>query len=435
MEKIKHLFHPLAICGALFMCGLLLGGCSSNSDDNDTAELNNNNFIFVDATHGTATAAGTMEDPLDTIQEGIDLAATESKDVCVAEGTYQVDSDTANIIEMNSAVSLYGGYRNNEGSWTRDPASYQTIITDLAESGGTYDDPNRAINCGYGLQAGEPPVIDGFFIEGGGGDMSTGIFISEGSSVTINNCAIEIGDASSSYGIKNYSTDRDSGTLLTVTDSAISGGGGTTVTGIYLSRGDLTVTEVAVTGLIASSGTFGIDCGYGDIEITDSLIHGGTATGSTRALYLNEAFTSIVSDCTIDGGSGGSRSYGIAAMDTEGESSILRNQVDGGSGTQSVALELGWVEVNPSVDNNIFSVSGGTDRFGIWERDNISDPVSLKDNTFDYSLLAGSGTSVYYRDRTANLTTDITNIAQVNSLDEDGLNPTGTVSGNLTTLP
>ena len=125
-------------------------------------------------------------------------------------------------------------------------------------------------------------------------------------------------------------------------------------------------------------------------------------------------------------------------MDTEEASSIAGNDIDGGSGTTSVGVELGWVEVNPAVDDNMLGASGGTDRFGIVETGNVADPVSLTGNTFGASLLAGGGLGVFYRDVTANTTTDITEIDAVNSLDEDGLNPAGTVSGNLlgnTSLP
>lgn len=68
---------------------------------------------------------------------------------------------------------------------------------------------------------------------------------------------------------------------------------------------------------------------------------------------------------------------------------------------------MGWVEVNPSVDGNLFRASGGQNRFGIQERDEVSDPVSLTENTFDAALLLGAGTSVFYSDYRANTRTGI----------------------------
>ena len=426
----RYAIFPPALALAV-LCLFFTVGCS----DDDTVsgpDVNEPVFIYVDGVDGAADGAGTVAEPVLTIQAGIALCAAEERDgVRVAEGVYEVNSSTGSAIVMDPAVSIYGGFRNDAGQWARDPDLHRTTIRDLADAGGTYDAPRAAVACGYGSQAGDPPVIDGFRIEGGGGDMSAGILVSEGSSVTVRDCVLRVGPAADGYGIKNYSTDRESGTRVTVVDCTIGGGGGAGTTGIYVSRGDLTVVTTTVADLLATNRVFAIDCGYGDIVIADCHVSGGTAPGSTRALYLNEAFTSSVTGCAIFGGGGGSSSYGIQAMDTEGASQITGNEIDGGTGTTSVALELGWVEVNPAVDDNVFSASGGTDRFGVYETGNVADPVSLTGNTFDGSLLAGTGAGVFYRDVTANIVTEVSDIDSVNSLDDDGLNPAGTVTGNV----
>ena len=412
---------------AAAVCLLLTAGCSNNDSTTTTDPLNENAFIFVDGINGTADGAGTRAEPLADLQAGIDLAAAQNKDVCAALGSYTLDSSTDSPIMMAPTVDLLGGYQNDAGQWSR--VDNYSSLTDLATAGGAYDAPRAALSCTYGALGGQPPRIEGFVITAGDGEVTTGIFVSEGSSVTIADCHLVVGNASYAYGIKNYSTDRESGTLVTVSGCTVSGGGGGQVTGICVSDGDLTVTDSQIAGLTATQSVFGINCGYGDIVITDSFVSGGTAPNSTCALYLNEAFTSVVTACTLYGGDDGTVSYAIRAMDTEEASSISDNLIDGGTGDVSVGLEMGWVEVNPAVDDNKFRASGGNDRFGILETSAAADPTSLTGNTFDASLLAGGG--ILYRDYTSSTTTDITFIDALNALDEDGLNPPGSVSGNV----
>jgi len=414
---------------ALIACLLFIAGCGSDSDNFDF--YISPRPVYVDGANGTAGATGTAKDPLQSIQAAITLAATEGRDVYVAEGLYLVDGSAGGSVAMASGVNLYGGYQNAAGIWTRDILTHVTTIRDESTAGGAYDDPRRAVTCDFGLQSGAAPVFDGFKVEGGGGDLSAGIFIGEDTSVVISHCVIEVGNATRGCGIKNYSTNRSSEALVTIADSWISGGGGDQVTGIEVSNSNLTVRDTTVTLLNAVTTSTGIDCGYGDVRIEGCTINGGIATNTTRALYLNEAYRSTVTGCDINGGSGGNASYGIQAMDTEDVSDITANTIDGGMGTLSVALELGWVEVNPSVDDNLLMASGGTNRYGIYETGNVADPASLTGNTFSASLLAGTGTSVFYHDYTNNSATNISNINAINSLDEDGLNPVGSVSGNL----
>ncbi len=424
--------YQLNVIAAVFVaaiaCLLLLVGCGSSDHSDSDHSLPP---VYVDGTNGVLGATGTADDPLQSIQAGIALASTDGRDVYVAEGIYLVDGTAGDSVAMDPDVDVYGGYQNTAGVWTREIPTYITIIRDESNAGGTYDDPRRAVTCDFGTQAGTAPVFDGFTVEGGGGALSAGIFVGEDTSVTISHCVITVGSADYGIGIKNYSTNRSSQALVTIANCTISGGGGTQTIGINVSDSNLTVRDTTVTLLTATNTSTGIDCGYGDVLIEDCTINAGTAASTTRGLYLNEAYLSTVTGCTIHGGSGAARSYGIQAMDTEDVSDITANTIDGGTGVTSVALELGWVEVNPSVDDNIFLASGGTDRYGIWETGNVADPVSLTGNTFSGSLLAGTGAAVLYRDFTANSVTDIITIDDVNALDEDGYNPAGTVFGNI----
>lgn len=77
--------------------------------------------VFV-ATFGKANASGTADDPMKTVQGGIDKAVELGKDhVYVAAGTYPGQ------VEMASGVSVYGGY-SGDGLWQRDLNAFETIL-------------------------------------------------------------------------------------------------------------------------------------------------------------------------------------------------------------------------------------------------------------------------------------------------------------------
>lgn len=418
---------PRLLLLAALGCLLLLAGCGGDDPVSPAPLLP----VYVDGTHGAPDAAGTATDPLSTIQAGIDLAADKGREVRVAQGLYLFEGTAAASVNLAPNVDVYGGYRNQDGTWTRDVAAYVTTLRDVSASGGTYDNPRRAVTGDFGARTGDGPVFDGFTVEGGGGDLSTGIFLGEDVTITLAHCVFVAGNATQGHGIKNYSTNRHSEALVTITDCTVRGGGGAQTTGIYVHDSNLQVLDTTVASLTATGSIFGIDCGYGDIRIEGCSIHGGYAPNTTHALYLNEAYRSTVTGCTINGGNGVTRSFGIQAMDTEDVSDITGNTIDAGTGEWCVALELGWVEVNPSVIGNTLRASGGRDRFGIYETGNTADPVSLHDNLFNASLLAGDGTSCYYHDVTDNIQTDFTDINQVNALDENGYNPANSCSGNV----
>lgn len=408
----------------------LLTGCS---DDSSTEpEVDPPVFVYVDIANGSPEGDGTQADPLAGIQEGIDLAVDLGGDVRVAQGLYLVNSSQGTSIRLDPAVSLYGGYLNDDGAWTRNADTYATIIRDVSMSGGDWADSRAAVVCRADTSGASSNALEGFRLEAGDGDgYAAAVFILEGATVTIRDCEIMIGAAERGYGIKNTSSDRESTAVVTIEDCHISGGaGGFEIVGIYVSRSNLVLLDTVVTGLSGTSRTFGVDCGYGDVLISGCTVEAGTAGQRTYGLYLNEAYRLVVTGCTVHGGSGGAGSIAIAAMDTEEDGEISNNLVDAGAGTQSVAFEMGWVEVNPSVDNNVFTATGGTDRYGIYERDNVSDPVSFTGNTFSAKLLSAPGDGVFYRDFSNNTTTDFSTIEEVNQLDENGFNPAGTVHDN-----
>ncbi|MGM0576347.1 MAG: hypothetical protein ACQEXJ_11505 [Myxococcota bacterium] len=117
--------------------------------------------VFV-APWGSATAAGTREDPLGDIGKGIAKADPEGRDhVYVAAGTY------TDRVEAADGISVYGGYAE-DGTWRRDPALHETIISvDTPEEAG----PVRAVVM-EDLDA--PTVFGGLTIQAGNNTNSGG---------------------------------------------------------------------------------------------------------------------------------------------------------------------------------------------------------------------------------------------------------------------
>lgn len=108
--------------------------------------------IFVDGFYMTSKAIpdGSMNLPYMKIQDGIDKAETfdPPKAVFVAKGLYDENVETS--------VSLYGGYANASGSWTRDIAANVTTVRAVIETAIAVVAPLKS------NKEDEPIVIEGF---------------------------------------------------------------------------------------------------------------------------------------------------------------------------------------------------------------------------------------------------------------------------------
>jgi hypothetical protein len=85
----------------------------------DGIDGNESTAVFV-ATDGNDGWSGTKSSPKQTIQAGIDTAASQGKDVYVSAGTY------TESLTLESGVSIYGGYSRANG-WARSD-SYDVIV-------------------------------------------------------------------------------------------------------------------------------------------------------------------------------------------------------------------------------------------------------------------------------------------------------------------
>jgi hypothetical protein len=426
-------------CALILLLAAGLAACQKKHDDDapmaDPANPTESFFVFVDGTNGTAAGTGTRQDPLDTIPAGITQAKAEGKAVCIAEGPYAVDSNAGAPLTIDGAVSLYGGYRNTAGAWSRDIATYVTTLGDAAATGGGLS----AVACDYGAGAGTP-TLDGFALAGAtAGTSGTCLRVTNDSSVTLSSCAFVIGATTTGNAVLTGGfVVRATGTI-TLADCTITGGGGSSVEAINVYRYNLTLTRVTISGLTGTGQLYAVDTGYGAFSVDACDIDAGTSSSAgawSCGLYINECFPYTVTNSTIRGGNGQNTSHALDIMDTEligGPCLIQNNLIDAGSGATCYGIELEWAEIFPTIAANTFTGSGATVRYGIYERDDVSEPVAVINNTFA-SALADSASSHYlYRDMTGVTAHLIDNAAALNIIDEapQNYNPAGSVYGNI----
>ena len=123
---------PNCVDGKLVDCEPLEGAEDDDFPDDQFLDSNCDGIdgeiegsVFVDEVNGNQNNAGTMEEPLKSLQSGIELAAQQGKrDVYVSTGFY------SESVELKNGVSVYGLY-SSDGGWSR--ASGNTVTL----SGGT----------------------------------------------------------------------------------------------------------------------------------------------------------------------------------------------------------------------------------------------------------------------------------------------------------
>jgi len=402
---------------------------SVDADDlagNPTATLNLTFNVYAGTVYFvSSTAADDSGDGLSpatakqTIQAAID-AATDPASVVVNAGTYNVDSGAGTHVIMKEGVSLIGGY--NAGYTEYDRTTYITTITDTSRRvSGDVTNPNRAVEAGSGT--GPETEIDGFTINGGGGDYSVAVLVNGG--LTIQNNVIDGGSGDAqSYGI--YSTSSSY-----IQNNTINGGSGVTDSlGIYNSR-SASILQNAINGGSGGARTYGI---YNDAatlaDIYQNTIDGGAGSASSTGIHNTNISNSSISRNSITGGSGGTYSYGIRNdgnsslyihnnlieggsgdytygmyEENNAASTIQNNTISGGTGT-TWAFGIGVIDTNSTViENNIlFTESGAAVTRCIIEWNADSDPAVVDNNDF-------FGCNVLYRDENYNnLTLTIINV-------------------------
>jgi len=416
---------------------------------------------------GDDTNEGTKESPLATIPAGI--AKTVRRGfypgaVLVSEGTFSVDSSTSAPIILAEGISLVGGFT---ADWTeRDPGRHVSLITDMSATGGNSRRPNRAVEAKSGTGITDATVIDGFTIQGGGGDYSSGLLIDSSQSPRILNNSIHGGAGSTrSTGIQvdsfpiivsNTIDGGDGGALSygilivggspRIQDNTIHGGRGKmNSTGIQnMSRSSPVIEANHVDGGDGAGLSIGIknlgrsNTSPSTTAIRNNMIHGGSGKQS-YGIFNEKNVSPLIEANSIDGGNGSAYSTGIFNLGTpalqirnntvsggkgrisegihmSGASPIIENNtIDGGSGANaSAGITLAGltgiglpVPTSPVIQNNIVLTSGNGPRYCIREVEYDSDPAVLENNDL-YNCPAG-----LYLDE---LTTELLSIDQVNKL-------------------
>lgn len=363
--------------------------------------------VYVAPT-GDDSNAGTLVAPKRTIQNALTFASGQygaGAMVHVLEGSYMITE----TIEFPAGISLYGGYRN--GDWnTRNPALYPTVLTDTRSVGGLQFSP-LAVLFLYGNL--NDLVIDGLTVNAGSGQYSAAIKTNNAYYYTVQNCILnggngvtnsvgflkymdaidaglvrnnEIfgGNGGRSYGVLvagaagkiesntvragtgnwNFGVYLDQAHALTVEGNHITGGTGNFSHGIYTTNGPPTISQNTVSGGTGSTKSFGLysTSAIGRPVILDNTISGGTSIRS-YGIY-NMSSIAVISGNTINGGRSSVASYGL--YNSSDSTEISGNAFDGG---QSDDEAYGVYLINPNspaLDHNtINGGQGGTGAGGL----------------------------------------------------------------------
>ncbi|MCA9531101.1 MAG: hypothetical protein KC543_13285, partial [Myxococcales bacterium] len=116
--------------------------CDGKPDDDDA-------FVYV-ATTGSDANAGTILQPMRTVQAAIDRGRATGKDVLIARGTYRGD------VQVVAGVSVFGGYRPDFRA--RDLGLYPVVLERFATVPGA-----PVLRC-EGVE--EPTRVDGLTVQG-----------------------------------------------------------------------------------------------------------------------------------------------------------------------------------------------------------------------------------------------------------------------------
>ncbi|GEM_PF-1446493 len=181
---------PLTIKAYAYKSGMEDSAVATSSPFTITSGI-----VFV-STIGNDSNQGTKDHPKQTIQAGIDLAASlfSTGEIRVAKGIYQVYSG----IVLKSGISVYGSFSND---FSTRSSSNITRIIDKRTSGTSYTVFANNINRNL--------VFDGFIVEGAFVNSSNNTIcfyiIGSGTHVIISNNIMKSGwsnqEATSSYGI------------------------------------------------------------------------------------------------------------------------------------------------------------------------------------------------------------------------------------------
>jgi hypothetical protein len=305
---------------------------------------------------GSNSNTGTSDSPFLTVDHAITVAnAMAPIAIVIAEGDYS----TTGLSLTVDGVSLYGGF---DANWSSDDfENSRARIKDSSTSGGDNCCANNvkaAILFGSAIT--NATVIQGLDISGStesGMSFPAAIDTGDGSPV-IRYCIIRGG----------YGTYRSNGILL-----------GNTAT---LSSPRITSTQIL--GGSAPGSTAIRLRGNCAAVITGCFIFGGTGTTTNTGIFMgNSPSASFIYNNVIACGytSSAANSYGIESQ--YANNFISNNTILAGSFSGDAAGICTSYTSKPYINNNIFYLTAGASRYGIYEEGyTTNDPTEVMNNLF-----------------------------------------------------
>jgi hypothetical protein len=346
------------LAAVLFTCSDSGGGGSF--DPSSPATPGNDFFIFVDITNGDTIAngaAGTAENPLNDIEEGIGLADAANKNVCVAAGAYEVDSGTGTMITLIEGVSLYGGY-SADGKWKRNITLNTTSITDTAVGAGLH----RAVWCGAGITS--ATVVDGFTINAATANGATAVYCQ--GDCTLSHNTINGFQGPQDVGTTSYAL-YIQGASPVLMNCILYGGNHSSCYGIYMFlNSSPVISGNSINGGGGSDFSDAIFCMQSTPQITDNSLNCGSANLS-RCIFTSNGSTPTVEDNVfVDGGGAHDVAFTESSNDDE-PASFIGNEFGAGFETNyldfsgGIATLIDDIDVINALDENGHNPAGTVD--------------------------------------------------------------------------
>jgi len=405
---------PLLLISALVLISSCTNPLRSTIEDVVAAHdmVTGEGVIYVSSVSGDDDNPGLPDKPKKTILAAIELMKDNdlTGEVRVAEGTYLLAEDEKIVIP--EGVSIMGGYQDK--TWVRDYETYRTVIEK--------DPVTSAITVDIEEGVTRATVLDGLVINSGIG-MTTIAMVIKDASPTIRNCEIDgygaIEDSTAvwveggspllEYNIIYGGAGPDTSTCIVVTNGAspvirynamVPGVRSATLgIGINVIYSSPYIEGNVVMSDDGGSATVGIQNKGGSAEIYGNIIDGGSgSTYSIGILNNDDAQPRIVSN-VIHGGFSDAMSRGME--NSGGAAPLIRNNTISGGTCDIGSICIANFSGGSTIENNLLfsqASAGITSRYGVYQDDTLSVPVSARNNGFfnlHFTYVYPDGVDVY----------------------------------------
>ncbi len=339
--------------------------------------------VYVDVNYTGGNNDGSKEHPFIDIEEGMTYAKNNNiGKVYVATGIYDV-TDPITLVE---GVALYGGWDNDNGTWTRYPyqteadrEQYLTQITYVGDEIGDniWYETVSTIESVDLVNMGDI-VIEGFTINSRAtGNSISAIFLDNDndfpttSNMTLQYNTINSGDANyNTYGIFTYYA------AIFMYNNVVYGGDANRSYPISVSSNSYSYNQTSIIENNTVNGGYGaeyyrgISCSISDNIIRNNLINGGSGNDSMGISGYGDI---IIESNIINVTENPDTSYGIYSNTENVTGNIIT--------INSTGLSYGIYQDHDDafVDNNAIFITNSDTAYGLYV--NKSDMVTLKNNS------------------------------------------------------